>query len=180
MTPHKPEGPRRPHSPDGAIKIPKRTVAHAESMGLIPSLLSVGFLIVMLSSTVLLFGVDSTQGPAQVSLTLSGFFAAMVALTRGAKWLDLEVGIMKSIGDATKAVLILLLIGALIGVWILAGVVPSIIVWGLTILRPFHGLITGGGDLRLPPFRLHEPDHTPYFGPLRLHGPHHHTRPHHG
>lgn len=115
---------------------PDHATSRATDPDLPSSLASVGFLVIALSVTVFLFGADSTQGPAQVSLTLSGFFAAMVAMVRGVKWERLEAGIIKSIGDVTKAVLILLLIGALIGVWILAGVVPAIIVVGLKILRP--------------------------------------------
>ncbi len=110
--------------------------APMKNSGIVPALLSVCFLILMLTMTVFIFGTDAIQGPAQVSLTISGFFAALLAMIRGSKWDELESGVIKTIGDVTRAVLILLLIGALIGVWILAGVVPTIVVWGLKILKP--------------------------------------------
>ena len=104
--------------------------------GIYSSLIAVGFLIAMLTTTVFIFGTDAVDGPAQAALMLSGFFAAVIAMIRGSRWQDLEAGVIKTIADVTRAVLILLLIGALISVWILAGIVPTIIVLGLKILQP--------------------------------------------
>lgn len=104
--------------------------------GLLLSLLPVGFLVIALTTTVIIFGTEAIQGPAQVVLTMSGFFAAMIAMLRGSSWHELEGSVKKAVSDVTQAIIILLLIGSLIGVWILAGVVPTIIVWGLKILRP--------------------------------------------
>lgn len=63
--------------------------------------------------------------------------AAVVAVYRlGYKWKDLEESMFKSINMAMQAILIIIIIGILIGTWIVSGVVPCMIYWGLKILSP--------------------------------------------
>ena len=63
--------------------------------------------------------------------------AAVVAVYRlGYKWTDLEESMFKSINMAMQAILIIIIIGILIGTWIVSGVVPCMIYWGLKILSP--------------------------------------------
>ncbi len=100
------------------------------------SVIPILFLIVLLIGSVLVFKDSATSGPSQVALMLGGFFAAALAFLKGTKWADMERQILHSIGIVAQAILILILVGSLIGTWILAGVVPSLIVWGLEILSP--------------------------------------------
>ncbi|HBS05548.1 MAG TPA: Na+/H+ antiporter NhaC [Leptospiraceae bacterium] len=119
------------------------------------SLLPVIFLISGLLSVVWLTGEDATAGPSQVVLILSGFFAALLSLlyswhrnrsqpsephshpvSLSESWRKLENSILSTITEVLPAILILLLIGALIGVWILSGIVPALIVWGIALLNP--------------------------------------------
>ena len=93
-------------------------------------------LIALLISSVTLFGDDATGGPSQVALMLAGFIAAGFALLSGARWSELEHQVLRSTGYVTQAILILLLVGGLIGTWILGGIVPTLIVWGLRMLSP--------------------------------------------
>ena len=104
--------------------------------GILISLFPVLFLVFSLIIAVTIFRDDTTGGPAQSVLILSGVFASVIYLFYGGSWKDLEVQVIRTMGDVMQPVLILLLIGALIGVWILSGIVPSIIVWGLKILSP--------------------------------------------
>lgn len=106
------------------------------SPGLLESLLPVVLLIVVLIGVVLIFGDDSTSGPSQVALIFCGFVAALLAHSQGTSWTTLERAVLQSIGYVTQAILILLLVGALIGTWILGGIVPTLIVWGLELLSP--------------------------------------------
>ena len=53
----------------------------------------------------------------------------------------LQDGIVKSISSAMSSILILLLIGALAGTWMLSGIVPAMIYYGLQILNPTIFLI---------------------------------------
>ncbi len=90
----------------------------------------------LLAASVYLFGDGSSSGPNQIALILSAAVASLVGLRNGYRWTEIERGIVQSISLAMGAILILLVVGALIGTWILAGVVPTMIYYGLQILTP--------------------------------------------
>jgi len=100
------------------------------------SLLPVAVLIGLLASSVFLFGDGSSSGPNQIALMLSAGVAIVLGLRLGYSWKELEQGIVHGISLSMAAVLILLVVGSLIGTWILAGVVPTMIYYGLQILSP--------------------------------------------
>ncbi len=62
--------------------------------------------------------------------------AAIVAIYLGYSWQQLEKAMIDGISRAMQSLLILIVIGILIGVWINAGVVPSMIYYGLQIIKP--------------------------------------------
>jgi Na+:H+ antiporter, NhaC family len=100
------------------------------------ALLPVGVLITLLASSVYLFGDDSSAGPNQIALILSATVGVLVALRNGYRWKEMERGIVHGISLAMGAILILLVVGSVIGTWILAGVVPTMIYYGLMVLTP--------------------------------------------
>ena len=108
----------------------------AKKPTLIDALIPVAALIVMLGLSVYLFGSDSSSGPNQIVLTLATAIAAIVAMQNGHRWKDLLQAIVDGIGTAMGAVLILLSVGGLIGTWLMAGTVPSLIYYGLDLLNP--------------------------------------------
>jgi NhaC family Na+:H+ antiporter len=67
---------------------------------------------------------------------LSAAVAALVGLRNGYSWSEIERGIVHSISLAMSAILILLVVGSVIGTWILGGVVPTMIYYGLELLNP--------------------------------------------
>lgn len=103
---------------------------------LIEAFIPVIFLTALISVNVFLFGDDSLSGSNQIVLILSAAVAAVVCVRLGLSWDQLHKGIVKSIGSAMSAILILLLIGSLAGTWLLSGIVPSMIYYGLQILNP--------------------------------------------
>ncbi|MFY0686961.1 MAG: Na+/H+ antiporter NhaC [Cyclobacteriaceae bacterium] len=103
---------------------------------LLQALIPVLFLIVLLSINVGIFKDSALDGSNQIVLIFSAAVAAIVAARLGFKWLELRKGIVKSISSAMSSILILLLIGALTGTWLLSGVVPAMIYYGLQILNP--------------------------------------------
>lgn len=103
---------------------------------LLEALIPVVFLTALISINVFIFGDDSLAGSNQMVLILSATVAAMVAFNAGTTWEELHGGIVKSIGSAMSAILILLLIGSLAGTWLLSGIVPAMIYYGLQILNP--------------------------------------------
>ena len=103
---------------------------------LLQAFIPVVFLIILLFVNVGLFGDNALDGSNQIILILSAAIAAIVAIVIGYKWGELQTGIVKSISSAMGSMLILLLIGSLTGTWLLSGVVPAMIYYGLQILNP--------------------------------------------
>lgn len=98
----------------------------------LPVLVLVG----LLAAAVYLFGDGSSSGPSQIALILSAAVAAMVGIRNGYRWAEIERGIVQGISLAMGAMLILLVVGSVIGTWVLAGVVPTMIYYGLMVLTP--------------------------------------------
>ena len=107
-----------------------------KSPSLLDALIPIVALAVMLALSVYLFGSDSSFGPNQIVLTLAAAIASIVALRNGHKWIELQRAMIAGISTAMVAILILLSVGALIGTWLMAGTVPSLIYYGMQILSP--------------------------------------------
>lgn len=106
------------------------------------ALIPIVFLILALSFNVLkVFGDDAISGSNQMILLFSGAVAAIVGFFHKVSWLHMLEGIVKSISSTVPAIIILLLIGGLAGTWMLSGVVPAMIYYGLQILHPSYFLI---------------------------------------
>lgn len=100
------------------------------------SLVPVAVLVGLLASSVYLYGDGSSSGPNQIALILGAGVAILVGLGNGYRWKELEQGIVHGISLAMGAILILMIVGSLIGTWILAGIVPTMIYYGLMVLAP--------------------------------------------
>lgn len=109
---------------------PKRAPSLGEA--LVPVLVLIG----LLASAVYLFGDGSSSGPNQIALLLSAMVAAVLAAKNGYAWREIQEGIVHGISMAMGAMLLLLVVGALVGTWILSGTVPTMIYFGLSILSP--------------------------------------------
>lgn len=103
---------------------------------LLQALIPIVFLIFLLSLNVYFFGDGALDGSNQIALILSAGVAAIIALKVGFKWATMLDGIVSSISSAMSSILILLLIGSLAGTWLLSGIVPAMIYYGLNILNP--------------------------------------------
>ena len=107
-----------------------------KSPSLLDALIPIVALAMMLALSVYLFGSDSSSGPNQIVLALAAAIASIVAIRNGHKWYDLQRAMIAGISTAMVAILILLSVGALIGTWLMAGTVPSLIYYGMQILSP--------------------------------------------
>jgi len=76
------------------------------------------------------------EGDARPALIFATVTACVIGKLLGFRWLEMEDGMVKGIQVALPAILILMVIGVLIGLWISAGVVPLMIVYGLKLLSP--------------------------------------------
>lgn len=103
---------------------------------LVDALIPIIALVIMMSGAVFLFADDSSYGPNQIALLLGTGLAAIIGMKNGHRWKEIEAGIVKGISMALGACLILLAVGSLIGTWMLAGTVPTLIYFGLELLNP--------------------------------------------
>ena len=89
-----------------------------------------------MASNVYIYGDESLAGPNQIALLLSTSIAIIIGVFNKTKWKNILKTISKNINSTTSAIIILLLIGSLTGTWLISGVVPAMIYYGLQILNP--------------------------------------------
>lgn len=95
------------------------------------ALLSFGFLIAVMAASISIYEADP-----HIPMLIGTLFAALIAMKIGYSWDDIQTSMFDGIYQALQAIIILAIIGVLIGTWLLAGVVPSMIYYGLGILKP--------------------------------------------
>jgi NhaC family Na+:H+ antiporter len=93
-------------------------------------------LVLLLASSVYYFGSDSSYGPNQIVLILAAVVASIIGMRSGYTWRELQDSMVHGVSLAMGAIFILLVVGSLIGTWIMAGIVPTMIYYGLQILSP--------------------------------------------
>jgi NhaC family Na+:H+ antiporter len=108
---------------------------------LFEALFPILILIVLLTLNVLLFD-DTLGGANQIALIISAAIAGVISHRLGLKWGKIREKIVSTIGSAMPSMLILLLIGSLAGTWMISGVVPAMIYYGLDIINPKLFLFT--------------------------------------
>lgn len=110
--------------------------SNTKEPGFFVALIPILFLIGLLSVNVMFYGDGATYGPNQIALLFSAGIAAVVGWGLGFTWENIKDGIVHSIVSSLPAILILLMIGALAGTWMISGIVPTMIYYGLKILNP--------------------------------------------
>ena len=101
------------------------------------ALLPIAVLVVVLALVIDIFGAEAINGGSQVALLLASAVAAALAMwCYRMPWSRLEEGIIEGIRTSASAIIILLLIGAISGTWMVSGVVPTFIYYGLKVIHP--------------------------------------------
>ncbi len=108
---------------------------------LFEALIPIIILIALLTLNVILFE-DTLAGPNQIALILAASIAGLIAIQLGHRWETVRAKVVTTIGSAMPSILILLLIGSLAGTWMISGVVPAMIYYGLNIINPKLFLVT--------------------------------------
>lgn len=93
-------------------------------------------LIALLGLNVLVLGDTAIEGPNQIALLLGAAVAGILAGRLGYTWEELSAGMAKGVEAGVGAMIILLVIGSLAGTWLLSGIVPAMIYYGLQVLHP--------------------------------------------
>lgn len=107
------------------------------------SLIPLLTLVILLTCVITVFGADALSGASQISLlfTTALCIALSISIYR-IPWKRFEEAIQENIKGTSVALLILLIIGALSGSWMVSGIVPTLIYYGIQIIHPDFFLFT--------------------------------------
>ena len=95
------------------------------------AIITFGLLIIIMGVSIIIYETDP-----HIPMFIGVIIAALMALHIGYQWDSIEQAMVKGITQALQSIIILAIIGILVGVWIVSGVVPSMIYFGLKILNP--------------------------------------------
>ena len=108
-------------------------------VALIPVVILITFLAVVIS----LFGSDSLSGGSQIALLMGMAVCVCISMTvYRTPWHRFEQQIKKTLGDVSITLLILLCVGMLSGSWMISGIVPTLIYYGVLIMSPQFFLLS--------------------------------------
>ena len=93
-------------------------------------------LVLLLSYNVIVYGDDALSGSNQFILLLGGAVAAIVGFLQKISYEVMLEKVAENLQSVTGALLILLFVGALAGTWLISGIIPAMIYYGLQILHP--------------------------------------------
>lgn len=105
-------------------------------ISLTTALLPLFFLVVLLSYNVIIYGDDALNGSNQFILLIGGAIAAIIGFKKKISYDSMLEKIADNLKSVTGALLILLFVGALSGTWLISGIIPAMIYYGLQILHP--------------------------------------------
>ena len=107
------------------------------------ALIPLAVLVALQGLDIAVFGGDSIQGPSQVALlAAAGTCAALSMWLYKTPWKAFEQSVAGHVSDVSSAIIILLMIGAISGTWMVSGIVPALICYGLKIISPKVFLLT--------------------------------------
>lgn len=99
-------------------------------------------LFILLALSVIVFGDNAMSGASQVSLLFgTAVCTGLSMILYHQPWQELEDSIKKTIGDTSVSIVILILIGMIGGAWMISGVVPTLIYYGIQIMSPRFFLV---------------------------------------
>jgi NhaC family Na+:H+ antiporter len=93
-------------------------------------------LFALLAFNVAVYGNDSLSGANQIALILAAALASALCMPLGVRWSEIQNKMLENLLAAAPAILILLMVGALVGSWLVGGIVPTMIYYGLQIFNP--------------------------------------------
>ena len=122
----------------GQVTAKHAATAHLEKRpSALLSFTPIALLVIMLVATIRAFGSDSLAGASQVTLIAVSAFCVLIGMGYlNVPWSSFEKAITKNVSSVSSALIILLLIGALGGAWMVSGVVPTLIYYGMHIIHP--------------------------------------------
>lgn len=118
------------------IKIEDQKIIQNKELNIWEALIPVIALIGMLAYNVFVFGDDALSGSNQFIMLLGAAVATIVGFKNKVTYERMIDEVAENIKSTSGAILILLMVGALAGTWLISGIIPSMIFYGLKILNP--------------------------------------------
>jgi len=118
------------------IKIEDQKIIQNTELNIWEALTPVLALIIMLFFNVYVYGDDALSGSNQFVLLLGATVAAIVGFLNKVTYKTMLEEVSENIKSTAGAILILLMVGALAGTWLISGIIPTMIYYGLQILNP--------------------------------------------
>ena len=114
----------------------RQTKLKKNNLSLITALFPIVILVVLLSYNVVIYGDDALSGSNQFILLIGGAVAAIIGFYKKITYETMIKKVAENLQSVTGALLILLFVGALAGTWLISGIIPAMIYYGLQILHP--------------------------------------------
>lgn len=111
-------------------------VKENKELNIFEALVPVIVLIVLLAYNVFIFGDNALSGSNQFILLIGGAVAAIVGFMNKVSYETMLEEVGNNFKSTAGAILILLMVGALAGSWLISGIIPSMVYYGLEILNP--------------------------------------------
>lgn len=115
----------------------------SQKPSLAASVIPIMVLIILLFLSIKTFGSDALEGSSQMVLLTATAVCTFIAIVfYKVSWKKIEIAIVNNITGVSTAIIILLIIGALSGSWMISGVIPTLIYYGIHIIHPDFFLIS--------------------------------------
>jgi len=118
------------------LNIKDQRVIQNTRLSIWEALVPVIALIGMLAYNIYVYGDDALSGSNQFILLMGAAVAAIVGFLNKVKYKRMLEEVAENVKSTTGALLILLMVGALAGTWLVSGIIPTMIYYGLQILNP--------------------------------------------
>ncbi|MAD96212.1 MAG: Na+/H+ antiporter NhaC [Flavobacteriaceae bacterium] len=118
------------------IEIENQKIIDNAQLSIWEAVLPVLILVGMLAYNVFVFGDDALSGSNQFILLMGGAVAAFVGFRNKVSYKTMIEEVAENVKSTSGAILILLMVGALAGTWLISGIIPAMIYYGLQVLNP--------------------------------------------
>lgn len=122
--------------PNPTISMEDPRIIDNQELNIWEALIPVIVLVILLAFNVFVFGDDALSGSNQFILLIGAAVAAIVGFANKVSYAQMMEEVAENFQSVSGAILILLMVGALAGSWLISGIIPAMIYYGLLILHP--------------------------------------------
>lgn len=108
----------------------------SKNISFFQAILPIIVLVAILAYNVFIYDDNATSGPNQFALIFAGIVAAIIGFSKKIGYDDMLEAVVDNVKSTGSAIFILLMVGALAGTWLVSGIIPTMIFYGLKILNP--------------------------------------------